>query len=172
MKTNDLHPLHSGRTQAEWDKLIERYYDGLTNSQEEILLRAFLTSDVAAGPQYDAHRAVMSYLCLKKKYTNEETKTTSTLPLHPQGQARLKKLTYKWIAAAVAALCIGTTSVYYTLSKKEIYVAYVNGQKYTSSDVVDEETRRCLADVFGEDISVEQELSNIFSELEENENHE
>lgn len=171
MKKNDFKKaIHPQRSREEWDELIDRYYEGMTTSQEERQLRAFLFSPQAADPVYDEHRAVLSYLAMKGKYGNANEATKPS-----QKEYSLRKYAAKrWAAAAaVAALLIAGVNTYthFVHSKKDIYVAYVYGKKYTSSDVVTEQTLRSIHTVFAEDISIEEELGNVFGSLEDNDNN-
>lgn len=167
MKKNDLKKrIRSPRSLPEWDELIERYYEGRTTSKEERQLRSFLFSEQAAASCYDEHRAVMSYLALKGRMPQREQEKD----LRPRAApVRRRSRRYRIAAAAVGAGLVAGASLYLTDERNDVFVAYVHGKKYTSAEVVTEESRRSLDLVFSEHISIEQELDHIFCALEKSE---
>ncbi len=150
----------------EWNERIERYYEGLTNAAEERELEAFLFSQGAADSRYEEHRAVMSYLAIGKRYHT----ASQTGPLEKQRSLPARKTTKRWVAAAaIALLLIGTgVSLQLNYARNNIYVAYVNGKKYTSPEVVKAQIQQSFDEVAGGEVSVAQELTEMFSDWHEN----
>ena len=58
-------------TKQEADRLLKKYYNGLTNNEEERQLRIFLASSMADGGVYDVDRAVMGFLSMRRKFKQE-----------------------------------------------------------------------------------------------------
>lgn len=162
MKKNDSkYRTPASRNLAEWDEMIDRYYEGLTTSEEEQELRTFLFSREAADPRYEEHRAVMSYTAMGQKYGG----ATST-PHSAMTSRSSAKLSTRWMAAAIATILLVTgVSLYISHSRNEVYVAYVYGQKYTSPEIVSEQMQQSFHNVSVPETNIEKELGDMFGEL-------
>src|SRR5574344_1665607 len=111
--TNHLPP-----TQA--DALLERYYDGMTNDEEERSLRFFLVSAESDGGKYDADRAVMGLLATGRKSK-------------PARRPVLRHMA--GIAAAACVLLVAGMWAYHSYQQPDCF-AYINGERITDETVV------------------------------------
>ena len=163
MKKNDSkYRTLASRNPKEWDEMIDRYYEGLTTSEEEQELRTFLFSREAADPRYEEHRAVMSYTAMGQRYEG----ATSIPYSAPTARYAIKPFT-RWMAAAavITILLVTGISLYINHSRNEVYVAYVYGRKYTSPEIVSEQMQQSFHNVSVPETHIEKELGDMFGEL-------
>lgn len=136
-------------TKEEADRLLKKYYNGLTNNEEERQLRIFLASPMADGGFYDADRAVMGFFSMSHKSKNKKS------------TRGFKK------ASIAAAACIFLTVGfwgYYSVEKSES-VAYINGVKCTNQEVVMEQmaqTMQAVGQNTGSDV-VKNQMQAVFN---------
>lgn len=136
-------------TKQEADRLLKKYYNGLTNNEEERQLRIFLASPMADGGLYDADRAVMGFLSMSRKSKNKKS-------------ARGFKRT-SIAAAACILLTVGFWG-YHSVEKSES-VAYINGVKCTNQEVVMEQmaqTMQAVGQNTGSDV-VKNQMQAVFN---------
>lgn len=135
-------------TKQEADRLLKKYYNGLTNNEEECQIRIFLASPMADGGAYDADRAVMGFLSMSRKSKNEKP---------ARGIKR----------ASIAAACILLIAgfwVYHSVEKSES-VAYINGVKCTNQEIVMEQmaqTMQAVGKNTGSDV-VKNQMQAVFN---------
>lgn len=139
---------------SDWKKLLEKYYEGTTTGEEEKKLRQFLLTQ-ESNKEYCEDLATMAY-----------TATGQALhQLHRKKAASQTSLRNYLAHGAIAAAFIGIIIGYFTLqNKKDEYIVYIHGEKYTQSEIVLKEMRQSLAGFENTEISVEQELSYIFGQ--------
>jgi hypothetical protein len=118
------------------DTLLQRYYDGLTDENEEYQLRRFLASAEADGGKYDADRAVMGLLLTGRA-------------LHRRGRNRHRRLA---VAAVAAAACLALMAgLWHGVSQPETEcIAYIHGERTTNPTVVEAQMRATLSNVAAE----------------------
>lgn len=117
-------------TPKEADRLLERYYDGLTTTAEEKSLQLFLTQ--ANLPQrFDPDKAILGYFASNKTHTPEQVSgELNTLPLRPRKRWLYPSLIASGAVAAMLTLLF--TFNYLTNPSTENY-AYINGERITDN---------------------------------------
>lgn len=115
------------------DILLERYYDGLTDDNEECLLRRFLASALADGGKYDADRAVMGLILTGRRQYRRH-----------QASHRRQAL----ISAAAAACLMLMAAIWNTGGNpKADCIAYIHGQRITNPAAVEAQMHATLNDI-------------------------
>lgn len=116
--------------QKEADRLLEKYYDGLTTTAEERLLQQFLLQD-NLPTRYDPDKAILGYFAANKTHTTERSTTpTATLPLRQR-----KRWLYPLLigSGAVAAMLTFLFTFNYLTHPSTDNYAYVHGEKVTDA---------------------------------------
>lgn len=142
----------------EADKLIEKYYDGLSTVKEEKMLQQFFLQN-SLPEKYKAEKAIFAYL-----------KPTPKTIKFPQF--------YRY-AAAVVILLMGTFSIQTFVAQNKTAYAYVDGKKITDKAQIAAIAKASIREVSTNDEVEEklQELNNsnlveqqlgVFSDLENN----
>lgn len=134
--------------------LIERYFNGETTNREEKAIRKFLFSKSIDDSRYDELRAVLAFTGTGKRLARETVRI---------GRKRTVRTIVR-IAACVAIL-LGAGIVYLSSSRSNC-VTYIYGQKYTDTETAVEQMHKTLDAFNTPEITVEEELSAIFSPLE------
>lgn len=130
------------------DRLLQRYYDGLTSDHEERLLRIFLASDQASDARYREDRAVMGFVVVGRRAGRSVSHN---------------RFRMVW-AAAVACVLLVTGGAYALLQHEDTCVAYINGQRCTDREVVMEYMQQTLRIASQRDgaPTVESQLNAVF----------
>ncbi|MCQ2203931.1 MAG: hypothetical protein MJZ15_05770 [Bacteroidales bacterium] len=142
------------RTKEEWNELRERYYDGQTTENEEQQLADYVfNADEAQTPEWDAERAVLSYLHTRKKIEAKNTGNART---------RYRKIWHSIAAVAVLAFAgYGISTI--STRHNDCWVS-IDGNRFYSDEIASAQMEQNLELAFADFISVEDELSLIFIE--------
>lgn len=127
---------------SEADKLIERYYDGLTSVGEEKQLQSFL-SESTLPERYRPEQAIFGYFDGKKK------------------KVRFSIRPYiRWASVAAVLLCsIFITQLY--VNEQNSDYAYVNGEKMTNLSEIKLQALASLSDIGTKNNEVADGLKNL-----------
>lgn len=115
-------------TPKEADRLLEKYYDGLTTTIEERLLQSFLTRD-DLPPRYDPDKAILGYFAANKTHASEpRILEPTTLSIKPR-----KNWLYPSLigSGAVAAMLTLLFTFNYLASPTSENYAYIHGERVT-----------------------------------------
>lgn len=129
---------------GEADRLIDRYYEGLTTNEEEDKLRQFL-SQPNLPDKYAAEQAIFGYMASQKQQTHSVV-FSSVL---------------KWAvgAAAMFALVIGVGIAYHSATLNDY--AYINGKKITNIQLVKKQAFLSMNNLNSGTNAVEESLKNV-----------
>jgi len=129
-------------TFSEADKLIERYYDGLTSADEEKQLRSFL-SQSTLPERYKPEQAIFGYFDGKKKKVQ--------FSLRP---------TIRWASVAAVILASVFIAKLYLTEKQSDY-AFIDGKKITNMSEIKSQALASLSDISAKNNEVEDGLKNV-----------
>ncbi len=124
------------------DKLIEKFYEGLTTLDEEKLLQAFL-SHANLPSKYKTEQAIFGYFSTKK-----QKKRFQIRPF------------LQWTGAAAAMLILALGIETYAWKNQESY-AYIDGVKITNKNEIKTQALASLSIVSADNYEVEQSLENL-----------
>lgn len=124
------------------DRLIEKYYEGMTSVEEEKRLQVFL-SRTGLPEKYAPEQAMFGY------FNSKKAKKHVSLPKY-----------IRWAAGAAAVVTMMVTVQLFTVSAPTNY-AYVNGQKITDIDRIKSEAIASLHGVSSGEQYVEEGISNL-----------
>jgi len=127
---------------SEADRLIERYYDGLTTVEEENQLQHFL-SQSALPERYGPEQAIFGYFFDKK-----QKKNFSIFPY------------VRW-ASVAAVLFIAVFSIKTITTQNQTNYAFVDGEKITDIQEVKSQAMSSLKNISSENDEVEEGLKNL-----------
>jgi len=127
---------------AEADRLIERYYDGLTTVGEEKWLRKFLMQS-NLPERYQVEKDILGFYETKKLKS-----TVHTLPFA------------RWSAAAAILVVCLLSVKFYTVANPASF-AYVNGKKVTDVQKVKQTALASLTEIYSADNEVENGLNSL-----------
>ena len=127
---------------AEADKLIERYYEGLTTGKEEKMLQEFL-SQRNLPEQYEPEQAVFGYFDQKK-----QKKHITLLPY------------IRWASVAAIAV-LAVIGTYRFEVRNQSGYACIDGTRITDIQQVKSQALASLSDVSSSRNEVEDGLKNI-----------
>lgn len=141
---------NSGRSISQWEELAERYFDALTDPQEELELKRFLSTPQASSPRFDEIKAVMGYFATRKAAT---------------GRQRRKRSIIRWSAAAVAAGIISAALWHTPAPSHDICIAYIDGKEITDERIILEQMQHTMQMISNttEENSIEKQLGKIFN---------
>ena len=143
--------MKKSRTTEEWQALIERYYDGLTSTDEERELSEYLFSaDQQANAATNADRAVMAYMAAGKRLT--EQRRHRTIGFRPMLAA----------ASVAAIVAFAAYSIHKTAAPNNW--ASIDGTVYYSENIARNQMEQNLDAMLAGYTTVEDELSIIFAE--------
>ena len=149
-------------TEADWDALVERYFEVETTEAEEAALRRFLCTTQGSAPRYDEVRAVMGFLAVGR---------SQQAPAVPQKKGRSIRLqTLGRIAAAViVAVGVGLAAWHTQSRPTEVCIAYVDGREITDREAVIALMTGTMQEVLAEEPTAEMEaqMSEMFSVMDE-----
>ena len=114
---------HHITNQAELEQLIERYFDGETSVQEELMLRAALADCPWSSETIDEARFTMGYFAAHSH----------------EGQRKAKKTNRRQligIAASIAIILAVGVYAWHHQQPDDVCIAYVNGQVVQDNDKV------------------------------------
>ena len=127
---------------CEADKLIERYYDGLTCVEEEKQLRSFL-SQSNLPERYAPEQAIFGYFQAKKMKVQ--------FSLRPY---------FRW-ASVAAVILAGVFIVKFYIAENQLDYAYVDGKKITNMSEIKSQALASLSDISAKNNEVEDGLKNM-----------
>jgi hypothetical protein len=130
------------------DKLIEKYYDGLTTAAEEKELRSFL-SQPNLPEQYKVERDILGFFEEKKK------KHKPTVQLIP----------FKRWSSVAAVLIVGVFCIKFYMTANPGNYAYVDGKKITDVSKVKQSALASLNDLPSDEVADGLNSLNENSEL-------
>ena len=138
------------RTKNEWQQLLDLYYEGRTTRQEDAELADYLFNNAdAQTSDHDADRAVLSYLITGRRLNAKNRRSSRSTLLK------------------AAAAIIGITLATYTtirLTTTDDFTMSINGKKYYSETMAAEHMEQNLAMALADFTTVEDELSQMFSD--------
>ena len=127
---------------AEADRLIEKYYDGLTTGAEEKQLQQFLMrSDLPE--KYNAEQAIFGYFD------------------HKKGKKHVRMLPYMRWAAVAAVLLLVVAGPQFFVSAHPSDFAYIDGRKVSDIREVKSHALASLGDISSSKDEVKESLKNI-----------
>jgi hypothetical protein len=126
----------------EIDRLIDRYYDGLTSVDEEKRLHSFLAQK-GLPERYKPEQAIFGYFEAKK------LKPTFSIQSY-----------IRWMGA-VAAVAILVVGIQIFKSGSTADYAYVNGIKITNLNVIKSKALASLSNMSADNDEVEQSFDNL-----------
>lgn len=121
------------------DQLIERYLQGTSTEEEELLLRRLMASSKETDGQHTDVRAMMSYFAVRRA----------------RQQRLCSRNTLQRIAAVAAAICLVAgaglllTRHHASGTEDECY-AHIHGKYITTPSVVQQEMEKDMANIFAE----------------------
>lgn len=140
-------------TEADWDALVERYFEAETTEAEEAALRRFLCTPQGSAPRYDEVRAVMSYLAVGRSLQAPAPSHKATRSVRLHSLSRIA-------AAVVLAAGVGLMAWHGLVSQREVYVAYVDGREITDRDEV-----LRLMDVSFDEVAMDEPQAEMEAQL-------
>lgn len=155
MTKKDKNMNISGRSLEEWHQLAEKYFEAETTAEEEKALRCFLISPYCPDKEFDEVKAVMGFFSVGKKIRKK----------------RFVFKPYRWIAAAMIVLVVGSVAWKITDDRKNVCVAYIAGTKCTDSREVMNQMKLSMKNVHSveADNSVDDQLKDIFGTINDSE---
>ncbi|HBL72211.1 MAG TPA: hypothetical protein DD409_04640 [Bacteroidales bacterium] len=127
------------------DRLLEKYYDGLTTTEEERYLQQFLLQDNLPA-RYIPDKAILGYFAANKTHAPERTiNEASIIPLRHRKRWLYPSLIGSGAVAAMLTLLF--TFNYLTQPSTENY-AYVHGERITDKALLTT-TMQSSIDVLG-----------------------
>jgi hypothetical protein len=127
---------------SETDKLIERYYDGLTSVEEEKQLTEFL-SQPNLPAKYEPEQAIFGYFSQKKQKAH--------FSLKPY---------IRWISAAAVILSVVFGLQFLEAGNRGDY-AYIDGKKITDIQEVKSQALASLSDIDSGSDEMEKSFKNL-----------
>ena len=149
-------------TEADWDALVERYFEAETTEAEEAALRRFLCTPQGGAPRYDEVRAVMGFLAVGR------SQQASAVPQKKGRSIRLQTLG-RIAAAVIVAVGVGLAAWHTQSKPTEVCIAYVDGRESTDREAVIALMTGTMQEVLAEDPTAEMEaqMSEMFSVMDE-----
>ena len=129
-------------TFEEADRLIERYYEGLTSGEEERKLQQFL-SQPGLPERYEPEQALFGYFNHKK-----EKRHISLIPYK------------RWASVAAVVVLVLVGSQVFFIHPQRNY-AYVDGKKITNVHEIKSQALASLSDLSSSTDEVEEGFKNI-----------
>lgn len=124
------------------DRLIERYYDGLTSVAEEKILLEFL-SQPNLPSHYEPEQAIFGYFKPQKEKQHFSLRA------------------YMRWASVAAALFIGVISIQLLMTDANVSYAYVDGNKITDLNEIKLQASAMLNDIPSGNEEVEAGINNL-----------
>ena len=134
--------INKNMTYDEADKLIERYYDGLTDVEEEKRLQAFL-SQTGLPERYKAEQAIFGYFDVRK----QKAKIFTIKPY------------LQWVGSAAAVLLIAFGIQFF--GNVSTSYAYVDGVKITNVREIKAQALASITEVKGDNDEIETSLNAV-----------
>ena len=149
-------------TEADWDALVERYFEAETTEAEEAALRRFLCTPQGSAPRYDEVRAVMGFLAVGR------SQQVAAVPQKKGRSIRLQTLG-RIAAAVIVAVGVGLAAWLTQSQPTEVCIAYVDGREITDREAVIALMTGTMQEVLAEDPTAEMEaqMSEMFSVMDE-----
>lgn len=129
-------------TFEEADQLIERYYDGLTNVEEERQLKEFLLQP-GLPASYEAEQAIFGYFKPQK------------------GKPGFNIRPFMRWAAVASILLVGAFSIQIFIPEVHANYAYVDGRKITDINEIKLQAMSTLNDIPSGNSEVEEGINNL-----------
>ena len=117
------------------DKLIEKYYDGLTTVAEEKELRGFL-SQSNLPEQYKVERDILGFFEAKKK----------------KQKLKVQLIPFQRWSSVAAVLVIGVFCIKFYMTAYPSNFAYVDGEKITDASQVKQSAMASLNDLSSDEV--------------------
>jgi hypothetical protein len=129
------------------DTLVEKYYEGLTTTDEEALLQEFLEQEDLPS-RFDAERAMFGYFSTEKmrlvpliaafedRSTEAEATNPSDLEKKPPRSIMLRMTPLLKGSFAAAVALFGVFIVEHQLMASSSNYAYINGIRYTDNKTI------------------------------------
>jgi len=130
------------RNFGEADRLIEKYYDGLTTGAEEKQLKKFLMQS-GLPERYEPEQAIFGYFEHKKE------RTSFRIPSY---------MRWAGVAAAIALILLGPQLF---VSANQSDYAYINGKKVSDIREIKSQALASLGDISSSNNEVQENLNNI-----------
>lgn len=126
------------------NKLIEKYFEGLTSANEEAVLRRFFTSGNVPD-QLAMYTPLFTYF--DNEIKNAEASTT--------GQFRIKRNWVLWLSSVAACIALIIGAFHFSIAQKKCpagsnYVI-IDGRCYTDADMIHNAMQRTLREVSDDD---------------------
>lgn len=127
----------------EIDRLLDRYYDGLTTVEEENLLRSYLQRP-GLPEQYHAEQAIFGYFGAQK--------SKPAFTIRPY---------LKWMTGVAATIALLVGLNFYTQPVSAGNFAFVDGQKITNNAEVKNVALASLKNLPGAETEIKESLENV-----------
>jgi hypothetical protein len=124
------------------DKLIERYYDGMTSVAEEKKLLEFL-SQPNLPPQYEPEKAILGYFKPQQKKQHFSIRS------------------YMSWASVAAVLLVGVFSIQLFITDTQASYAYVDGMKITDMNEIKLQAMATLNDMPSGNEDIEAGINSL-----------
>jgi hypothetical protein len=122
------------------DKIIQKYFDGESTLQEEIIIRRFLLKAEGLPEKYDGVRRMFLFFDSEHKKTSN-LQFDSILPKQKSGK-KIIRMTYFAVAASIA-LVFGIWFMNRSTDEKKIF-AYINGKPVENKEIAYKEAQKAL----------------------------
>lgn len=153
---------------AYWLGLSEKYFDALTTPEEERALASFLATEESNRPEFNDIKAVMGFLATAHEVNKKHKSRKRTITFINWGAAAacIALIAGTWMNLSERTTVTDKTEqTVETEEKNDIYIAYIDGKKYTDKNFVLEQmhnTMTGMSSAAGENI-VEERLMAMFS---------
>lgn len=149
-------------TEADWDALVERYFEAETTEAEEAALRRFLCTPQGSARRYDEVRAVMGFLAVGRSQQ-------APVVLQKKGRSIRLQTLGRIAAAVIVAVGVGLAAWHMQSQPTEVCIAYVDGREITDREAVIALMTGTMQEVLAEDPTAEMEaqMSEMFSVMDE-----
>lgn len=127
---------------SEADRLIEKYYDGLTTGAEEKQLKEFLMQP-GLPEQYTPEQAIFGYFDHKKEKKHVNLRSS-----------------LRW-AAVAAVIVLGVYGTQLFISTDQSNYAYIDGRKVSDIKEIKSQALASLDDISSSKDEVQESLKNI-----------
>lgn len=153
---------HTFKDKQYWLRQTERYFDAETSENEERELMAFAASPLADSPEFRELRATLSFFSIGKAKRHNKQKSNKL------------RFYIRTVAAAVVIAIVSVTGVWFATQKffnKDVYVAYIKGNKTTNPEAVRQAMQSSIDEVMSPTGTpkMEQQLDDMFQTLDDSE---
>ncbi len=151
---------------GKWLAIVDKYFNATATAEEEHSLAAFLTTEASCTPEFDEIKAVMGYIAVARN-SQKKIKRIKSLASSLKWTTAAAAIT---IAAAIGFSDTGTDKeeenilAQTTESSHDVYVAYIDGKRYTDEETVLRQMHETMA-MIGNTTrgnAVEEQLTAMF----------